>query len=162
MKRPARARHHPRPPKGAKPSTLTARSTHSTVPTDVLQAIAKPPPALRKPARPPKVTRLSKRQVARLVDDDESSMLDLIDNLLAKGVVLNADLILALADVDLIYVRLSALLCAADRIFGSDAARRGGRVPPKPRSGAVGPVSPKARSSERGPVPPKLRSSEGG
>ena len=138
MKGRARARHHPRPPKGAKPSTLTTRSTHSTVPGAVLQAIAKPPPTLRKPARPPKVTRLSRRQVARLVDDDESSMLDLIDNLLAKGVVLNADLILALADVDLIYVRLSALLCAADRIFGSDAGRRRVGVAPKPRSGEGG------------------------
>ena len=29
----------------------------------------------------------------------------------------NADLILALADVDLVYVRLSALLCAADRVW---------------------------------------------
>jgi hypothetical protein len=36
---------------------------------------------------------------------------------LNKGVVLNADIVLALADVDLIYLRLSALLCAADRIF---------------------------------------------
>lgn len=45
-------------------------------------------------------------------------MLDLIDNLLTKGVMLNADLVLALANVDLVYVRLSALLCAADRVFG--------------------------------------------
>ena len=42
---------------------------------------------------------------------------DQIDNLLNRGVVLNADVILALADVDLIYLRLSALLCAADRIL---------------------------------------------
>lgn len=45
-------------------------------------------------------------------------MLDLIDNLLNQGVMLNADLILALANVDLVYVRLSALLCAADRVMG--------------------------------------------
>lgn len=31
--------------------------------------------------------------------------------------MLNADLILALADVDLVYIRLSALLCAADRVM---------------------------------------------
>ena len=30
--------------------------------------------------------------------------------------MLNAEVILALADVDLVYLRLSALLCAADRI----------------------------------------------
>lgn len=49
-------------------------------------------------------------------------MLDLIDNLLNKGVMLNADLILALANVDLVYVRLSALLCAADRVMSRRAA----------------------------------------
>lgn len=54
--------------------------------------------------------------MAHIVDDDQASLLDLIDNLLNKGVMLNADLILALADVDLVYVRLSALLCAADRL----------------------------------------------
>ena len=48
---------------------------------------------------------------------EDTSLVDIIDNLLNRGVVLNADLILALADVDLVYVRLSALLCAADRII---------------------------------------------
>ena len=57
------------------------------------------------------------RQVARIIDESDSSLLDVLDNLLNRGVVLNADLILALADVDLVYVRLSALLCAADRVL---------------------------------------------
>ena len=57
------------------------------------------------------------RQVGRIIDEDESTLLDLIDNLLNKGVMLNADLILALANVDLVYLRLSALLCAADRVM---------------------------------------------
>jgi hypothetical protein len=56
------------------------------------------------------------RQVGRILDEDESSLVDLIDNLLSKGVMLNADLILALANVDLVYIRLSALLCGADRV----------------------------------------------
>jgi hypothetical protein len=51
------------------------------------------------------------------MEDSESSLLDVLDNLLNRGVVLNADLVLALADVDLVYVRLSALLCAADRVL---------------------------------------------
>jgi gas vesicle structural protein len=46
----------------------------------------------------------------------ETSLVDVIDSLLNKGVVLNADVILALANVDLVYLRLSALLCAADRV----------------------------------------------
>jgi hypothetical protein len=49
--------------------------------------------------------------------DRETTLLDLVDNLLSKGVVLHADAILALADVDLVYLRLTALLVAADRIF---------------------------------------------
>jgi hypothetical protein len=62
------------------------------------------------------------RDVARIIDTSESSLLDVIDNLLNRGVLLNADLILALAGVDLVYVRLSALLCAADRLLpGGDA-----------------------------------------
>ena len=55
----------------------------------------------------------------RIIDQSETSLVDVIDNLLTRGVVLNADLILALADVDLVYLRLSALLCAADRVLPS-------------------------------------------
>jgi hypothetical protein len=61
--------------------------------------------------------RATARQVARLVDRSDASLLDVIDSLLNKGVVLNADVILALANVDLVYLRLSALLCAADRVM---------------------------------------------
>jgi hypothetical protein len=57
------------------------------------------------------------RAVARIVDDSDSSLLDVLDNLLNQGVVLDADIVLALAGVDLVYVRLSALLCAADRVL---------------------------------------------
>ena len=127
-------RPRPRPPKGLTHSTLTKRSSHSTIDAGTLDAFGKPPLGAR-PARPPKPARLSRRQVARIADDEESSLLDVIDNLLSKGVVLNADLILALADVDLVYVRLSTLLCAADRVL---PRRRGGPIPPKPRSGEGG------------------------
>jgi hypothetical protein len=77
-----------------------------------------PPTRERRPARFSPRT----RQVAHIIDEDEASVLDLIDNLLNKGVMLNADLILALANVDLVYVRLSALLCAADRVMSRRAA----------------------------------------
>ena len=55
--------------------------------------------------------------VARIIDDGDASLLDVVDNLLNRGVVLNADVILSLANVDLVYLRLSALLCAADRLL---------------------------------------------
>jgi hypothetical protein len=69
--------------------------------------------------RPPK-QRLPKREVARILEQSETSLVDVLDNLLNRGVMLNADIILALAHVDLIYVRLSALLCAADRVLSGD------------------------------------------
>jgi hypothetical protein len=55
--------------------------------------------------------------VGQVIDSAEASLLDVIDSLLSKGVVLNAELVLALANVDLVYLRLSALVCAADRIL---------------------------------------------
>jgi hypothetical protein len=53
----------------------------------------------------------------RVIDAPESTLLDLLDNLLNKGVVANGDVTLGVAGIDLIYVRLSALLCAADRVL---------------------------------------------
>jgi hypothetical protein len=82
----------------------------------------------------------------RVLDADDTSLLDVVDNALNKGVVLSGDVTIALAHVDLVYVRLSLLLCAADRVLPQDAddvgrhrartkagsdrgrARRGGRA----------------------------------
>ena len=77
-------------------------------------------PRRRSPQRPPvrpAQPRPPKRAVAHIIDDGEKTLVDVLDSLLNQGVVLNADLVLALADVDLVYVRLSALLCAADRVL---------------------------------------------
>jgi len=52
-----------------------------------------------------------------LLEDADASLLDLIDNVLTKGVVITGDLVLGVAQVDLVYLRLSALLCAADRML---------------------------------------------
>lgn len=57
------------------------------------------------------------RRVAHLLDTSDSSLVDVVDNLLDKGVVLNGELVLGLADVDLIYLRLAVILVAADKIF---------------------------------------------
>jgi gas vesicle protein GvpA/GvpJ/GvpM family len=51
-----------------------------------------------------------------ILDRADASLLDVVDNLLTKGVVLSGDVVIGLAGVDLVYVRLSLLLCAADRI----------------------------------------------
>lgn len=88
------------------------------------------PPRRRPSAKPPHVTRPPaprgsappfrppRHQVARILETSEKSLADVIDSLLNRGVVLNADLVLALANVDLIYIRLTALICAADRLAG--------------------------------------------
>ena len=89
------------------------------------RAAASPKPARRAmPRLPPRHTRPGapkpvrpKPLVGHIVDDAERSLVDVIDNMLNQGVMLNADVILALAGVDLVYLRLSALLCAADRLL---------------------------------------------
>lgn len=93
---------------------MRRRVRHTTVPR-ATPPVQRPKPPAPKPRR--ERTAPPPRTVARIIDQSDSSLLDVVDNLLNQGVVLNADLILALADVDLVYVRLSALLCAADRVL---------------------------------------------
>ena len=69
----------------------------------------------------------------QVLDPPDSTLLDLLDNLLNKGVMANGDVTLGVAGIDLIYLRLSALLCAADRFAleasGPPRARRRGKPP---------------------------------
>ena len=65
--------------------------------------------------RPP-----SRNDAQAILATSDSSLLDVIDNLLTKGVVVSGDVVLGLAGVDLIYARLSVLLCAADRLLISE------------------------------------------
>jgi hypothetical protein len=58
-----------------------------------------------------------KKPAMTILEQPESSLLDLVDNLLSKGVMLNGELVLAIADVDLVYIRASLLLAAADRVL---------------------------------------------
>ncbi len=52
-----------------------------------------------------------------LIESSEASLLDTVDHLLSKGLVLTGEVVIGLAGIDLIYLRLTALLCAADRIL---------------------------------------------
>jgi len=96
------------PPK-RKIASISPRKPQTRAPSARLPERAAHPMA-PKPVRP-------KAVVARIIDDSERSLVDVVDNLLNQGVMLNADVILALANVDLVYIRLSALLCAADRVL---------------------------------------------
>lgn len=60
---------------------------------------------------------------AHVLEPRESTVLDLIDSLLNKGVMANGDVMLGVAGIDLIYLRLSSILCAADRVFPPDSER---------------------------------------
>jgi hypothetical protein len=113
MKRRRTARR--RPLQNATASRIPAPTRHTTVPASRPSKRLPPPPRTAKPTTQTKPLAPQPR-IPRIVDE-EPSLLDLIDNLLEKGVVLNADLILSLANVDLVYVRLSALLCGADRVM---------------------------------------------
>jgi hypothetical protein len=52
-----------------------------------------------------------------VLETSDVSLLDTVDNLLNKGVVLTGEVVIGLAGIDLIYLQLSAVLCAADRIL---------------------------------------------
>ena len=56
-----------------------------------------------------------------VLETPESTLLDLIDQLLNKGVMATGDVTLGVAGIDLIYLRLSSLLCAADRVLPRDS-----------------------------------------
>lgn len=56
-------------------------------------------------------------EAEEILGPEDASLLDIVDNLLNKGVVLSGDLTIGLAQVDLVYARLSLLLSAADRVL---------------------------------------------
>jgi hypothetical protein len=57
---------------------------------------------------------------AQILERADASLLELVDHVLNKGVVLSGEVTLGLAGIDLIYVRLLALICAADRVSGGE------------------------------------------
>lgn len=60
---------------------------------------------------------MSQPDALELLEGTDISLLETVDHLLNQGVVLTGDVVIGLAGVDLIYLRLSAILCAADRIL---------------------------------------------
>lgn len=68
-----------------------------------------------RPSGPPEPT-----EAEQILGPEDASLLDIVDNLLNKGVVLSGDITIGLAQVDLVYARLSLLLSAADRVLPSE------------------------------------------
>jgi gas vesicle structural protein len=56
---------------------------------------------------------------------EQVTLVDLVDRVLNKGVVLTGDLTLAVADIDLVYVGLRVLLASAATLEGEPAEARG-------------------------------------
>lgn len=68
----------------------------------------------------------------QVLEGPDSTVLDVLDHLLTKGVMLNGDVTLGVAGIDLIYLRLASILCAADRVLPRAPLRsRGRRRPPR-------------------------------
>jgi hypothetical protein len=90
--------------------------------------------------RPARARALHKITVADdVLQTPPETLLDALDHLLNKGVMLTGDVTLGVAGIDLIYLRLSTLLCAADRLLPS-------RPPRKSRSRTRPPLGYRSRS----------------
>lgn len=47
----------------------------------------------------------------------EVTLFEVLDRILDKGIVIKGDLIISIADVDLIYIGINAVITSVDRIF---------------------------------------------
>jgi hypothetical protein len=55
--------------------------------------------------------------VDRILERADGSLLEIIDHVLSKGVMVDGEVFIGVAGIDLIYLRLSAVLCAADKVL---------------------------------------------
>ena len=83
------------------------------------------------------MTKKKRTESEDILEGIDASLLDIVDHVLTKGVVVTGDLMLGVAEIDLDYLRVSAVLCAADRILGPQYKSRRrhattptGRLPP--------------------------------
>jgi hypothetical protein len=75
------------------------------------------PRGIRAPSGDPEDRSRELTEVEQILGPEDASLLDIVDNLLNKGVVLSGDITIGLAQVDLVYARISLLLSAADRVL---------------------------------------------
>jgi hypothetical protein len=55
-------------------------------------------------------------EAQQIIETADASLLDIVDHVLNQGVVISGDIIIGVADIDLIYLGLSVVLCSADRV----------------------------------------------
>lgn len=106
----------PKPPKAVPQRSNVQPRTLAALPKAIPQRSNIQRRGLAAPPKP------STQVVTPPVEDDlevlppERTLLDIVDNLLSQGVVISGDAVLGVADVDLVYLKLSVLLCAVDRL----------------------------------------------
>ena len=59
----------------------------------------------------------AEKRAEAILERADASLLEIIDHVLNKGVMIQGEVILGVAGVDLVYLRLNALLCAADKLL---------------------------------------------
>ncbi|HZR09971.1 MAG TPA: gas vesicle protein [Myxococcales bacterium] len=59
----------------------------------------------------------AEKRAEAILEHADASLLEIIDHVLNKGVMIQGEVILGVAGVDLVYLRLNALLCAADKLL---------------------------------------------
>lgn len=69
------------------------------------------------------MSRRKRAEAEAIIERADASLLEIIDHVLNKGVMLQGEVILGVAGVDLVYLRLNALLCAADRLLPARGRR---------------------------------------
>jgi hypothetical protein len=99
----------PRSPSTSKRAKPPKRVNLLTRPAARSHALSLPRPVHRSTPQP--------RPAEKVLENTQRSLLDLVDNLLTRGVLLDGDVMLGVAKVDLVYLRLTAVLCAADRLM---------------------------------------------
>jgi hypothetical protein len=83
------------------------------------QPVRPQPPVVRR--HPPALRRHPPAEAELILGPEDATLLDIVDNVLTKGVMLTGDITLGLAQVDLVYARVSLLLCAADRVLPGES-----------------------------------------
>ncbi|HVQ16743.1 MAG TPA: gas vesicle protein GvpJ [Vicinamibacterales bacterium] len=108
-------------------------------------AVARAKAAARAPRRKSRRARVDAARVS------SQSLLDVIDTVIDKGLAVDAEVVLGLADIDLIYLRAGVLLAAADRVFGETPKGRR-RIATSRAASASGPMQSMPMASQRNSV----------
>lgn len=64
-------------------------------------------------------------------DDPDISLLDVLDSVLNRGIVVQGSLVISIAGVDLVYLGLNAVLTSVETALRTIAEEKRGKLPPR-------------------------------